>query len=185
MLPGSSRSGEKATQILVVAGRALAGSFQTGLVFLFENRNQDFFGGAGVGGALKDDDLAGAQMGRHGMGGVGDVAEVGLVIFVERGGDADDDRIHGGDLRIVGRGFEAVRFGRRDLLGRDAENVGAAVVEGIDFSLIDIETGDGKFLLAVEQSQRQSDVAEADDSDPSLARINAAFQVSKEGRSGS
>ncbi len=185
MLPGSSRSGENATQNIVVAGGAVAGSFQAGLVLLFENRNQNFFGGAGVGSALEDDDLTGAQIGRYGVGGVGDVAEIGLVIFVERRGDADDDRIHGGDLRIVGRGFEAVRFGRRDLRGRDAENVGAAVRKGIDFSLIDIETGDGKFLLAVEQGQRQSDVAQADDSDPSLARINAAFQIGKEGRSGS
>ena len=106
------------------------------------------------------------------------------MIFVERGGDADDDRIHGGDLRIVGRGFKAVRLGGRDLLGRDAENVGAPAVEGVDFSLIDIESGDGKFLLAVEEGERQSDIAEADDSDPSRARIDAAFQASKEGRSG-
>src|ERR1019366_3838014 len=144
----------------------------------------DFFRGARVGRALEDDDLTGAQIGRYGVGGVGDVAEVGLVIFVERGGDADDDRIHGGDLRIVGRGFEAVGFGRRDLRGRDADNVGAAVVEGIDFALIDIEPGDGKFLFAVEQGQGQSDVAEADDSNPRLARIDAAFQIGKEGRSG-
>ncbi len=176
--------GRKRDPDIVVAGCAFAGSFQAGLVFLFENRNQDFFGGAGVGRALEDDDLAGAQIGRDGVSGVGDVAEVGLVILVERRGDADDDRIHGGDLRIVGRGFKAVRFGRRDLRRRDAENVGAAAGQGVDFSLIDIETGDGKFLLAVEQGQRQSDVAEADDSDPCLAGIDAAFQVSEEGRSG-
>ena len=62
-------------------------------------------------------------------------------------------------------------FGRRDLRGRDADNVGAAVGQGIDFALIDIEPGDGKFLFAVEQGQGQSDVAQSDDSDPRLARI--------------
>src|SRR5208282_5730636 len=169
---------------IAVAGCSLAGSFQAGPVLLFENRNQDFFGGAGIGGAFEDDDLTGAQMGGYGMSGVGDVAEIGLVIFVERRGDADDDRIHGGDLRIVGRGFEAVRLGRRDFLRSDAENVGAAVSQGIDFSLIDIKTCDGKLLLAVEQCQRQSNVAEADDADLSLARSNAAFQISKQGGSG-
>ncbi len=118
------------------------------------------------------------------MGRVGDVAEIGLVILVERRGDADDNRIHGGDLRIVGRGLEAVRLGRRDFLGRDAENVSAAARQGIDFAPIDVKTGHGKFLLAVEQRERQSDVAKSDDSDPSLPCINAAFQVRKEGRSG-
>src|ERR1019366_6711679 len=37
---------------------------------------------------------------------------------------------------------------------------------------------------AVEQGQGQSDVAQSDDSDPRLARIDAAFQIGKEGRSG-
>ena len=58
------------------------------------------------------------------------------------------------------------------------------LVERVDFSLVDIETGDRKLLLAVEQSQRQSDIAEADDSDPSLARVDAAFQVTKQRRRG-
>src|SRR5208282_4921480 len=63
---------------LVVGGCSLAGSSQAGLVFLFENRNQDFFRGARVGSALEDDDLTSAQIGRYGVSGVGDVAEVGL-----------------------------------------------------------------------------------------------------------
>ena len=169
---------------IFIAGCAPAGGLQAGLVFLFENWNQDFFGGAGVGCALKDNDLTGAQVGSYSMGGVGDVAEVRLMIFVQRRRDADDDRVHGGDLGIVRRGFESARLGSRNLLGRDAENVSAAASQGVDFSLIDIETGDGKFLLAVEQGQRQSDVAQANDSDPSLAGLDAAFQVGKQGRSG-
>jgi len=42
----------------------------------------------------------------------------------------------------------------------------------------------GKFLFAAEQGQGQSDVAQSDDSDSRLARIDAAFQIGKEGRSG-
>src|SRR5208282_6927922 len=97
--------GRKRDPDIMVAGCALAGGFQLGLVFLFENRNEDFFGGPGVGCTLEDDDLAGAQIGRDSVGGVGDAAEIGLVILVERRGDADDNRVHGGDLRIVSRGF--------------------------------------------------------------------------------
>jgi len=57
----------------------------------------------------------------------------GSVIFVERRGDANDDRVHGCESRIVGCGFEAARLGGRNLLGRDAENIGAAAGEGVDF----------------------------------------------------
>src|SRR5216683_1323243 len=106
------------------------------------------------------------------------------MVFVERRWDADDNCIHVGDLRIISRSFEAVGLGRCNFLRRNTENIGAAAGERVDLSLIDIETGDWKFLLAVEQGQRQPDVAKADDSDLSLARINAAFQVSDEGRSG-
>jgi hypothetical protein len=36
---------------------------------------------------------------------ISDEAEIGFVIFVQRGGHADDDGVHLGDLRIVrGRG---------------------------------------------------------------------------------
>ena len=95
VLPGSSRSGEKATQNSLSRCCPCARRVQAGLVFLLENRNQHFFRGPGIGCALQNNNLPGAQMRRDRVGGVGDVAEVGLVIFVERRGDADDDRIHG------------------------------------------------------------------------------------------
>ena len=36
-----------------------------------------------------------------------DVAEVGLVELIERGGNADDDGVHVGDFGVVGGGVEA------------------------------------------------------------------------------
>ncbi len=183
VLPGSSRSGENATQNSLSPAVPFARSLEAGFVFFFENRNQNFFRRTWIGRALENDDLPRAQIRRDGPRSIGDVAEIRLVVLIQGRRDANDDRIHGRDLRIIGGGFEAMGLGRRDFFRRDAENVGAAVVEGVDLLLIDIEPGDGKLLLAIEQSQRQSDIAEADNSDAGLARIDAAFQVGKKGRS--
>jgi hypothetical protein len=62
-----------------------AGGFDAGDDFLL--------GGAGVGGAFKAEDLADAEVGDHGVEGVGDEAEVGLEVFVERRGDTEDDGV--------------------------------------------------------------------------------------------
>ena len=153
----------------------LSRCLEAGLVFFLQNRNQDFFGRAGVGRAFEDDDLAGSQMRRDGMRGIGDVAQVRFVILVQRSGDADDDRVHLADLRIIRRRLEAVGLGGGDLLGRDAENISPAVVERVDLALIDVEAGDRKLLLAVEQGERKPDVAEADDPDARLAGVRCGF----------
>ena len=144
---------------IVVAGFAVSRHSQAGFVLFLENRHQNFFRRARIGSALENHDLAGPQVGSDGVRGVGNKAEIGLVILVERRRDADDDRVHGGDLRVVRGGLKAVGLRGGDFGGRDAENVSAAIVEGIDLALIDIETGYSKFLLAVKQGQRQSNVA--------------------------
>ena len=97
------------------------------LVALFEDRNHDFFGGAGIGRAFEHYKLAGAQVRRDGFGRVRDVAEVGLVILVQRGRDADDDGVHLGQLGIVRGGFEALGAGLLNFAGQDADNVGTAL----------------------------------------------------------
>ena len=88
------------------------------LVLFLENRHHDFFGGAGVGCALENDQLAGLQMRRDGVGGVGDEAEVGFVILIERGGDADDDGVHLVHAGVVGGGGKALRLGASGFLPR-------------------------------------------------------------------
>ena len=89
--------------------------------------------------------LAGAQVRRNGFGGVGDVAEVGFVILVQRGGDADDDGVHLGQPGIVRGGFEALGAGLLNFAGQDADDVGTALGQGRDLALIDIEAGDRIF----------------------------------------
>ena len=152
VLPGSSRSGENATKNSFPVRTLVARGFETGAVFFFEDRDHHFFGGAGIGRALEHDQLPGAQMRSDGVSGVGDEAEVGFVIFVQRSGDADDNGVHGGDLRIVGGGGKAMRLGGLDFFGRDAIDVGAALGQGFDLAGVDVEAGDLEFLFAVQQA---------------------------------
>jgi len=84
-----------------------ASNLETVGVSLFEERDHDLFSGAGVSGALKHDELALMDMGGEGANGAGDEAEVGLVVFIERGGNADDDGVHLRDFGVVGGGGEA------------------------------------------------------------------------------
>src|SRR5581483_1798390 len=59
---------------------------------------------------------------------------------------------------------------------RDSENVGAAGAEGVDLLLVDVEAGDRELLLAEQERQRQADVAESDNADVRLARLNLGNQ---------
>ena len=173
-LPGSSRSGEEGD---VKAGIVwCAGYFEAELVADFEARDDQLFRGAGVGGAFEDDELALFNVGRNGFDGAGDVAEVGLVVFVERGGDADDDGVHFGHVGVVGSGAETGLLGLLDRFGQDADDVGAAAVERGDFGWLDVEAGDAEAFVAEEQGQRQADVAHADDADAGFAGFHFALE---------
>ena len=106
--------GGKGNEEFFFASEAAAGGLQAKLVFFFENRHHHFFGGAGISCALEHDQLAGLKMRGDGMRGVGDIAEIGLVILIQRRGDADDDRVHLFDVRVIGGGGKALRFGVLD-----------------------------------------------------------------------
>ena len=111
------------------------------------------------------------------MSGVGDEAEVRFVIFVQWRGHADNNGVHGGELRIVGGGREAMRLGGLDFVRRDAVDVGGALGQGFDLASINVEAGDLEFLFAVQQRQRKTDVAEADDADAGLVLLNFGFEL--------
>ncbi len=97
------------------------------------------------------------------------------MIFVQRGGDADDDGVHLGDLRVVrGRG-KALRLRRLDFFGGDAVDVGTAFGEGVDFALVNVEARHLELLFAVQQGERKSDIPHPDDANPGLALLNLAF----------
>ena len=178
VLPGSSRSGENATKksFSALEAPALRGSLQSALVLLLENRQHDFFRGAGIRCTLKNHQLAGLEMGREGVRRIGDEAEVGFVIFVERSGDADDDGVHGIQAGVVGGGGKALRLGGADFFFGDAVDVRLALGEDVDLTLIDVEAGDGKLLRAEQQGQRQSHIAQADDADLRLALLDLVLE---------
>src|SRR5215467_13274046 len=98
-------------------------------------------------------------MGGNGVSGGGNEAQIRLVVFIQGSGDANDDRVHLRELRVVRSGLETGLPGTANLFGGDAENVRPAGVERVDLALIDIETGDAEFLLTVKQSQGQSHIA--------------------------
>ncbi len=159
------------------AGRSSAGSLQPVLVFFLQNRQHDFFRGAGVSCTLENHQLPGLQMGRDGVCGIGDEAEIGFVILVKRSGDADDDGVHLSDPGVFGCGRKALLLGFSDLFRGDAVDVGFTLSEGIDLALIDVEAGHGELLFAEQQGQRQSNVAEADDADPRLTLLDLVFEL--------
>src|SRR5208282_3467148 len=97
-------------------------------------------------------------MGRYGVCGIGNEAEVGLVILVERGWNADNDRIHVNQPGVVGGSREALRLGSEDFIRADTADVGSALSNGIDLALVNVEPGHGELLFAEQQGQRQSHV---------------------------
>src|ERR1017187_8629811 len=124
-----------------------------------QNRHQNFFGGAGVRGALQNHQLASPQMWGNRFGGGNDVAEVGLVVLVQRSWNADDDGVHVSDVGVIGGRGEALGARRLDLGGRNPVDVGPAGLEHVDLLLVDVEAGYGELLFAEQQRQRQADVA--------------------------
>ena len=115
------------------------------------------------------------------MSGVGDEAEIGFVVLIQRSGDADDDGVHFGDVGIVRVGGEAVRFGSLDLLGRDTVDVGTALGEGIDFAGVDVEPGYRKLFFAIQQSQWKADVSQADDAYAGLMLVDSGLELFQRG----
>ena len=63
-------------------------------------------------------------------------------------------------------------FAVLDFLRGDAVDVGFTLGERIDLALVDVETGDGEFLVGKQQGQRQADIAQADNSDAGLALLD-------------
>src|SRR5215831_4272913 len=123
--------------------------------------------------------MAGTKMGRDRCSGSGDVAEIRLVVFIERGGDADDNGVHFFQLGIIGGSGKTLLAGLLNFGGSNAENVRTAAVQRGDFALVDVEAGDREAAFAIKQRQREANVAEADNGHPRLALLNLGLQFRK------
>src|SRR5256885_6741311 len=132
------------------AARITSRSFKPAL--LFQNGRQHFFSRAWIRCAFQHYELALANIGSDGCRRVGDVAEVGLVVLVQRRGHADDYRVHLRDALEFGSRTEAGVLRRSYLSRQNPINIRAAGIQGADLPLINIKARYRKLLLTVEQS---------------------------------
>ena len=126
----------------------IARYFETVAISFLDERHNYFFGGAGVRGALENDELAVVKMRGYGLYCAGDVAEVGLVVLIEGRRDADDDGVHLRDVGIVRGGAETGFLCVLDIGWRDANDVGTAGVKSVDLAGFNVETGDAEAFVA-------------------------------------
>ena len=66
----------------------------------FEDRQHDFFGGAGIGGRFEADELAGPQIPGQLAGHAFDELQIGIEVLGQRRRHADDDDVHLRHLRV-------------------------------------------------------------------------------------
>ena len=64
--------------------------------------------------------------------------------------------------------LESGGLGGLDFRGRDAINISAAVSDGINFAAVDVESCHTDALFAIEQCEREPDIAKADNADAGL-----------------
>jgi hypothetical protein len=86
------------------------------------------------------------------------------VVLIERRRDTDDQGIHIIGVGVLIRGPEALCGSGGNLGVRDAVDIGAAIIQGLYLFRVDIEPRDGEAGFIEEESQRQSDITEANDS---------------------
>ena len=130
----------------------------------FENREDQFFGGAGISGGFENDELAALQIGLNRDGGLFDVAEVRFAAFVERSRNTNEDGVGFLELGKIGGGAEVaavdelLNFGLLDVL-----DVGFAGVEHGNFGGIGVKAGDFVAGFCEAQRQGQAHVTATDD----------------------
>src|SRR5947209_4300767 len=118
-------------------------------------------------------------MRRNGFRGSGNKTKIRLVIFIKRSGNADDDRVHGFKLFVVGGRRQSLLACALDFRLGDSKDVGATAVQSGNLAFVYVEAGDGKTALAVEESQGKADVSQSDDCNARLALLNLALQFRK------
>src|ERR1700688_1786794 len=99
------------------------------------------------------------------------------MVLVERSGHANNNGIHVNQAGIVGGGGKTLRLRRLDFFRANAVDVRSALAQSVDFTFINVETGDGKLLFTEQKGERQSDIAESDDSDPGLTLLDFVLEL--------
>ena len=110
------------------------------------------------------------------MCGVRDEAQIGFVIFIQRSRNTNNDRVHLRQLGIVGGRRKPFLSPPGSPLARCVD-VGPALGERLNLTRIDVKTSHAKFLLAVKQRQRQSDISQSDNADTGFALLNFVLEL--------
>jgi hypothetical protein len=67
-------------------------------------------------------------------------------------------------------------LGRLNFFRANSVDLRLALRQSLDSALVDIETGDGKFLFGKQQGQGQSHIAQPNDPDARLALLDPVFR---------
>ena len=108
---------------------------------------------------------------RERIHGIEHETEIRLAVFAERGRNTENQRVDIGGTREVRGRREPPACAFPDFFGRNVLDIGFAALQTLDLGLIDIKADDAVPHLAITQHQGQSDIAEPDDADDSLFRI--------------
>ena len=130
----------------------------------FEDGLDQFFSSSRIGRGLKHHHHPLVEIPRDGAGRRFDVADVGLLVGVKRGGNADRDEIDVPDETEVGGGGEPP-FGdeRGQVRIDDVADIVVARVHQVHLLLLNIETNGPETRLRLLYGQRKSNIAEAND----------------------
>ena len=131
-----------------------------------EDRKNELFRSAGIRGALEDDELMALEVRGDGARRIFNVGEIRFATFVKRRGNANEDGVHVANTRKFSGGRKMMcgnMFG--NALRGNVLDIGLTTIELGDFIGIEIETEDRVAGVSEAQSQRQTNVAAADNAD--------------------
>ncbi|MNQ39636.1 hypothetical protein D3C85_532630 [compost metagenome] len=142
----------------------------------FQHRHAIFFGGAGIHGGFIDDDVAALEHRADRFAGLDQRGQVGLLVFVDGGGNGHDEHVRLAEFGAVGGVAQLSGFGQ--LFVADFQRVVVARLQGVNTARIDIKPDD-RTLLAELHRQGQTDVAQAHDSEFHIlnSQHNSPFTV--------
>ncbi len=120
--------------------------------------------------------MAFAEMLGDGLGGFDDVGHVGVAIFGEGGGDADDEGVALGEPGEIGGGVEALLIEEvADIGGGDVLDVALAGEKFFYLGGIDVESDAAEASAGEGADEGEANVSESEDADDGVA-IRKAFE---------
>ena len=129
---------------------------------LFQQRPDQLFRSAGVRCGLQNDDGSASEIFGNGDCGISDIADVRLLVLVQRGRHADSDKIHIPDkIKVIGSAQHSGRDRFFKVRAHNVPDVILALIDHIDFFPLHVKADGAKPMLCLFHSQRQPDITQA------------------------